>query len=848
MPDSPVARLGNGRLLSVRHGRLRRQQRHYFGVIALSVTALLIFSGSAEAYDRYRYYTSDLPEARTVLPKELAQVTDIFDRNGELLYVKHTSGEIRTVVPLEQISPHLINATIALEDHAFFQHHGVNPYRILSAAYHDITHQGIAQGGSTITQQLVKTSFFPRETRSYDVKIKEVLMALELERRYTKKEILTLYLNQIFYGRQAYGAETAAQTYFGKPATALTIPEAALLAGLPQRPSRLDPLDPKSFPAAKARQEVVLRAMRTHGYITDAQFDEALAAKLVFNQRGTIESDLQAPHFVHYVLEELTARYGKDVVEGGGLRVYTSLDYRLQRQAEEFTRQEVALQQERGKNVNTAAMVAIDPNSGEILAMVGSPNYGDKALSGEYNAVTGLPGRQPGSSFKLYVYATAFSNGYTAATVLNDKQAKIGDHFFHNWDGQNRGPITLRVALRDSRNIPPVRLMQQLGPERITATARALGLTTPINQDLTSAIGSSSVQMLEHVNAYAVLASGGLYRRPVAILKVVDGEGKVLEEHQPGAGVRVLNPQVAYLMTDILRPVCAQLRINRDFACKTGTTDEWRDSWLIGFNPDLVVGGWMAHKEPDGGITPMNVVWGVEGAGQIVRDVFNLYEQNRPERRFVQPAGMVRMTVCKPSGLRPTPLCGNNVVNELFVQGTAPSKDDDWYRAVRVCRIDGKLAPADAPDVIAENRTFLVYPSDYPSDLKDPNNPAVPTETCSLYTRTVGPTVAISAPPRGGSALVGTIVPITAAAEEPDGAVREVVLTITSEDDLWHQQIHLTDPSAFTYRWDTKARTPGLYTIRVQAIDYSNLYSQAVSTTFTLKPGPSPSPTPSPSP
>jgi membrane peptidoglycan carboxypeptidase len=768
------------------------------------------------------------------LPKELAQVTDIFDRNGELLYVKHTSGEIRTVVPLEQVSPNLINATVALEDHAFFQHHGINPYRIAAAAYQDITHKRIEQGGSTITQQLVKTSFFAKESRSYDVKIKEVLMALELERRYTKKEILTLYLNQIFYGRQAYGAEVAAQTYFGHPAKALTVAEAAMLAGLPQQPSRLDPLNPKTLPAARARQELVLRAMRTHGYLTDGQLQEALAEKLNFNQRGTIESDLKAPHFVNYVLEELTARYGRDVVESGGLRVYTSLDYNLQQQAEEFTRQEVALQQERGKNVNTAAMVAIDPRSGEILAMVGSPNYGDKQLSGEYNAVTGLPGRQPGSSFKLYVYAAAFSNGYTAATVLNDRQFQLGAHYFHNWDGQSRGPITLRVALRDSRNIPPIRIMQQLGPERVTATARALGLTTPIDPVLASAIGGSAVQMLEHVNAYAVLASGGMYHRPTAILKVVDGEGKVLEEHKPDAGVRVLNPQVAYLITDILRPVCGQLRIGRDFACKTGTTDEWKDSWLIGFSPDIVVGAWMAHKEPDGAITPMNVVWGVEGAGQIVRDVFNLYEQNRPEQRFQQPAGMVRATVCKPSGLKPTPLCGSNVVTELFVQGTAPTKDDDWYKQVRVCHVDGKLAPPDAPDTVAENRTYLVYPSDYPAELRDPGNPPVPTEPCSIYSRTVPPVASIVQPPRGGSAVIGRVVPITVNAEEPGGAVKEVILTISARDSTWRQQVHLTDPTAFTYKWETRGRDPGSYLIQAQAVDYANLYSQVVSIPFTL--------------
>jgi membrane peptidoglycan carboxypeptidase len=833
----------------MRASRRRRDHPRPYWVIALSVTAALIFGGSAEAFDRYRYYTSDLPVARTLLPKELAQVTDIFDRNGELLYVKHTSGEIRTVVPLSEISPNLVNATVALEDHAFFQHHGINPFRIASAAWQDFTRQRIEQGASTITQQLVKASFFKEEKRSYEIKVKEALMALELERRYSKKEILTLYLNQIFYGRQAYGAEAAAQTYFGKPAKALTVPEAAMLAGIPQQPSRLDPINPKRFPAAKARQEVVLNAMRTNGVITPAQHEEALAAPLVFSQNPSLDRGLKAPHFVDYVLELLTDRYGKDVVEGGGLRVYTSLDYGLQKQAEEFTAHEVALQRQRGKTVNTAAMVAIDPGTGQILAMVGSPQYNDLALKGQYNMVTDPTGRQPGSSFKLYVYATAFSSGLTPATVVNDLEFRhpIDPSCCVNWDRVSRGPQTLRIALRDSRNIPAVRLFQALGAERVTAMARAMGISTPIRPFDSSALGGSEVNMLEHVNAYAVVASGGVYRPPVAILKVVDNEGKMLEEYKPGPGVRVLSPQVAWLLSDILKGVWNAGGINRPFASKTGTTNEWKDSWLIGFNPDIVVGGWMAHREPDGAITGMwPPVWGVEGAGQIVRDFFNLYEQNRPPRDFPQPAGMVRATVCRPSGLKPTPLCGSQTVTDWFIQGTTPGKDDDWYKQVRVCRVDGKLAPADAPDVVAENRTFLVYPNEYPTDWRDPKNPPVPTETCSVYSRTTGPTAAIVPPP---PAHVGDLVSITVNVDEPGGAVREVVLTILSRYGAVLQQVHLTDPAGFIYAWDTKGQKAGTYALSAQAFDYANLASTPVTATLQLlPPPPPPSPTPTPTP
>lgn len=850
-PNPLSQRIRQSRALSMRAWRRRRGRPRPYWVIALSVMAALVFGGSAEAFDRYRYYTSDLPEARTLLPKELAQVTDIFDRNGELLYVKHTSGEIRTVVPLSEISPNLVNATISLEDHAFFQHHGINPFRIASAAWQDITRQRIESGASTITQQLVKASFFKEDKRSYEIKIKEALMALELERRYSKKEILTLYLNQIFYGRQAYGAEAAAQTYFGKPAKALTVAEAAMLAGIPQQPSRLDPINPKRSAAAKARQEVVLNAMRTNGVITPAQYAEALAAPLVFSQNPSLDRDLKAAHFVDYVLEQLTERYGKDVVEGGGLRVYTTLDQKLQKQAEEFTANEVAAQRQRGKTVNTAAMVAIDPNTGQILSMVGSPNYNDLALKGQYNMVTDPTGRQPGSSFKLYVYATAFASGLTPATVINDLEFRHANDpsCCVNWDRVSRGPQTLRIALRDSRNIPAVRLFQYLGPERVTGMARAMGISTPIRPFDSSALGGSEVNMLEHVNAYAVVASGGLYRPPVAILKVVDNEGKVLEEYKPNPGVRVLSPQVAWLLSDILKGVWNQGGINRPFASKTGTTNEWKDSWLIGFNPEIVVGGWMAHREPDGAITGMwPPVWGVEGAGQIVRDYFNLYEQNRPPRDFPQPPGMVRATVCRPSGLKPTPLCGANVVTDWFVQGTVPVKDDDWYKAVRVCRADGKLAPADAPDVVTETKVFLVYPADYPKEWQDPKNAPVPTEQCTVFSRGALPTATISPL---GRAHVGDGVVIIVKADAPGGAVREVVLTIVAPNGSVLQQAHLTDPAGFVYWWDTRGQQSGTYTISAQAFDYANLASVPVTATLQLLPAlppPSPSPTPTPSP
>ena len=824
------ARLAAIRVLTISRIKRRRQGHGpKILVVGLTLMGLLSLSGGAEAVDKYQTYTQDLPNPSSLSAKELPQSTRIYDRNGVLLYVKHTDGVVRTVVPLSAISPHLIDATIALEDRQFYTHNGIDLRRILGAAIADITHQRVEQGGSTITQQLVKRMFVG-SANSIERKVREAALALELERRFSKNDILTLYLNQIFYGHEAYGAEAAAQTYFAKPAKNLDVAEAAMIAGIPNGPSEYDPLNPATAANAKARQELILRDMLRDHYISQVEFDKAVVEPLKYKD-GSIQKDLKAPWFVDYVLRQLSRQYGEAVVAGGGLTVTTTLDFNLQTVAEAAVHNNVARPDLQARNVNNGAAEVIDPNSGQVLAMVGSANYYDQAIGGQYNVITDGQGRQPGSSFKIYVYATALSNGVAPSNLILDKQGPIDGHPFVDWDHRDEGVITIRRALVESRNIPAIQLLKQLGYDRVFQTARMMGLTssnlTP-ERGLAQAIGASEVLPMEHFNAYGVLASGGIYHAPTVILKVVDSQGKVLQESKPDAGVRVLSGQVAYMISDILRPVGAALNIRRPFASKTGTTENWRDSWLIGYSPDVVVGAWMGHTCaggcPANVNSNLNVVWGVQGAGLIFRDIFNAYEANKPVRDFGLPDGLKRMTVCRVSGLRATPNCAADSVTDWFVAGTAPTRDDDWYQPVRICTPDGLLATPDIPSSLTVVKTFVNYPPGYPDSYKDPNAPQLPTQNCKLFTETTPPTLTLAqATQADGSVLV------TATATD-DEAIKEVDFSLDGSP-----AVRVT---AAPYTFVVKGAPGSPHALNVQAYDYNPANAPAVQTMTITFPGP----------
>lgn len=821
------ARLAAIRVLTI--SRIKRRRRGHGPkvlIVAVTLLGMLSLGGGAEAVDKYQTYTRDLPNPSSLSPKELAQATNIYDRNGVLLYVKHTDGVIRTVIPLSAISPHLIDATIALEDRQFYTHQGIDFPRIVAAAIADLTHQGVQQGASTITQQLVKRMYVG-SANSLERKVREATLALEIERRFSKNEILTLYLNQIFYGHQAYGIEAAAQTYFAKSAKDLDIAQAAMLAGIPNAPSDFDPYNPATAAKAMTRQELVLRDMLRDHYISQLEYDKAVKETLTF-QDGSIQRDLKAPWFVDYVLRQLSQKYGDAVVAGGGLRVTTTLDYNLQRIAEQAVYNNVNRPDLKARNVNNGAAEVIDPNTGQVLAMVGSANYYDQAIGGQYNVITDGQGRQPGSSFKIYVYATALANGYAPSSLILDKQGKINGHPFVDWDHRDEGVITIRRALVESRNIPAIELLNQLGYDRVFQTARMMGLTnsnlTP-ERGLAQAIGATEVVPMQHFNAYGVLASGGIYHDPTVILKVVDSQGKVLQEWKPDAGVRVLPAQVAYMISDILRPVGAALNIKRPYAAKTGTTENWRDSWLIGYSPDVVVGAWMGHTCaggcPANVNSNLNVVWGVQGAGLIFKDIFNAYEANKPVRDFGVPDGLKRVNICLPSGLLATVSCPQTLA-DWFIAGTAPTRYDDWYQPIRVCTTDGLLATSDIPTNLTTVKSFVVYPPGYPEEMKDKNLPQAPTQNCQLFTETTPPTLTLAqAPQADGSVLV------TATATD-DEAVKEVDFFLDGAS----KPVRLTQAP---YTFVIRGSSGSTHTLSVQAYDYNPSNAPAVQTlTVTL--------------
>jgi len=817
------------RVLTVTRIARRRKagSLHKIIIVGLTVLSLLSVGGGAEAVDKYQTYTRDLPDPGSLSAKELAQATKIYDRNGFLLYVKHTEGVIRTVMPLSAISPHLVDATIALEDRLFYTHNGIDIRRIIAAAIADVTHQRVEQGASTITQQLVKRMLVGSDP-SIERKVREAALALEIERRFSKNDILTLYLNQIFYGNEAYGAEAAAQTYFAKPAKDLDIAEAAMLAGIPNAPSQFDPYNPATAANAKNRQELVLKDMLRDHYISQTEYDKAVKEVLKY-KNGSIQKDLKAPWFVDYVLRQLSKQYGDAVVAGGGLRVYTTLDYNLQQVAERAVSTNVNRADLRARNVNNGAAEVIDPATGQVLAMVGSANYYDQAIGGQYNVITDGQGRQPGSSFKIYVYATALANGYAPSNLILDKQGKIDGHPFVDWDHRDEGVITIRRALVESRNIPAILLLKQLGYDRVFQTARMMGLTTANltpERGLAQAIGASEVVPQQHFNAYGVLASGGIYHEPTVILKVVDSQAKVLQEWKPNPGVRVLPAQVAYMISDILRPVGAALNIKRPYAAKTGTTENWHDSWLIGYSPDVVIGAWMGHTCAGGCAknvnSNLNVVWGVQGAGLIFRDIFNAYEAGKPVRDFALPDGLKKVTVCKASGLLATPNCAGQTITDWFIAGTAPARPDDWYQPFRICTTDGLLATPDTPAKFIAVKTFVVYPPGYPDDMKDKNSPPAPTQNCQLTTETVPPTLSLAQKPQAdGSVLV------TATATDNE-AIKEVDFFL----DGMNKPVRLTQ-GPFTFV--VKGSPGSSHTLTVQAYDYNPANAPAVQTiTVTL--------------
>ncbi|HWE61599.1 MAG TPA: PBP1A family penicillin-binding protein [Chloroflexota bacterium] len=605
--------------------------------------------------------------------------TRIFDRHGRLLYEIVGPGGRRATVPLARIPVALRQATIAAEDDTFYHNPGIDPLAILRSALLDLRLGQPAYGGSTITQQLVRTILMPpaeRSAKSLDRKLREVALALQLNMRLAKDQVLALYLNNVYYGNLSYGVEAAAENYFGRPAARLDLAQCALLAGIPRGPSLYNPLiDPQ---AALARRHEVLQLMLRKGYITVAQERLADTEPLDLAAPG---QGILAPHFVLYVTSLLEREYGRAALEQGGLQVTTTLDLNLQRQAEAAVREHVA-QLQKDHNVHDGALVALDPQTGQILAMVGSANYADHAIDGAVNVA--LAPRQPGSAIKPFTYAAAFARDYTPATIVDDAPSafttKQGVPFLpQNYDLQFHGLVTLRTALANSYNVPAVKVLNHVGIPAMLAVAHDAGITTMNDIDrygLALTLGGGEVRLLDLTDAYATFDTGGIHHDPVSILTVTDAQGHVLQAWQPTVGRRAISPQVSYLITSILADDTARmpafgegspLELDRPAAAKTGTTSDFHDNWTVGYTPDLVTGVWVGNADN----TAMLDVSGISGAAPIWHDFMEAALRDLPPRTFVPPPAIVHEAICPGTGLPPDAQCPDRA-DEVFIAGTQP--------------------------------------------------------------------------------------------------------------------------------------------------------------------------------
>jgi len=643
----------------------------------------------------------DLPSPQKLSKQEQILTTKIYDRNYQLLY-KIFRGENRTPVKLADLPRPFIYATIAIEDKDFYRHRGLSPRGILRAAYLYLF-KAKTTGGSTITQQLVKNTLLNSE-KTLRRKIKEAILAILVEQKYSKDQILEMYLNQVGYGGAAYGIEEASQKYFGKHAKDLNLAEGALLAGLTASPTKFSPfgLHPEM---AKERQAAVLRRMAEDGYITEEEEKKTKEQELKFAPQ---RDEIFAPHFVMYVKELLVQKYGEKAVENGGLEVTTSLDLNLQEAAQKIVNEEVKKLGD--LHITNGAAFITNPKTGEILAMVGSKDYFAKDIQGNFNVTTAL--RQPGSSIKPVNYSIALENGFTPATLLDDSPITYqvpGQEPYSpkNYDNRFHGQIPLRTALGSSYNVPAVKVLAAFGVKKMIGRGKEMGITTWENQSrygLSLTLGGGEVKMTDLAVVYGVLANSGVRVDLNPILEVKDSTGKILEKNLQGQETPVLNPGVAFLLTNILSDNSArtpafgpasQLFIpNRSVAVKTGTTQNLRDNWTIGYTPSRLVAVWVGNNDN----SPMSwVASGVTGASPIWRKIMDSLLINSPVEDFPKPDEVKEVEICTLTG---TLVCNGcpSVKKEYFLTGTEPRFACAPEKIKEI--LEKKLSPTSSPQIL----------------------------------------------------------------------------------------------------------------------------------------------------
>ncbi|MFC1686653.1 penicillin-binding protein [Patescibacteria group bacterium] len=747
-------------------------RKHKILVIAIGVVIVFfLFVGGL-----FAYYSKDLPDPNKV-NSSMAQSSMIYDRDGELLYEVH-GDQRRTLIGFDEMPDTIKWATVAIEDVDFYKHHGVDFRGITRAAFNNIFKRRGTQGGSTITQQFVKNAILSPE-RTYSRKIKEVILAIEIEQKYDKDEILKMYLNEIPYGANAYGIQAAAETYFGKDAKDLKLEECALLAAITKAPTYYSPYGSHTD-EMKDRQEIVLDYLAEQGYIEESAATKAKKRKLTF---AKYHENIKAPHFVMYVKEVLAQEYGEQMVEEGGLKVTTTLDWDKQEIAQEAV--EDGVKRNRGYNASNASLVSIDPKTGQILAMVGSYDYFDLENDGNVNVA--IRDRQPGSSFKPYAYASAFKKGFTPETTLFDLNTEFGGGYEpKNYDLAQRGPVQMKNALAMSLNIPAVKTLYLADVDKTIQTAKSMGIGTlnePDRYGLSLVLGGGEVKLLEHTAAFSTFATNGKKHDKTAILKVEDKEGKVLEEYKDEEGKQVLNENVAKTINDILStdslraPVfgigSALTLSDRPVAAKTGTTNEYRDAWTMGYTPNISCGVWVGNNDNTemtsgaAGFTVAAPIW-----NQYMREAV----KKLPKKGFDKPEKMT--------------------ANKSVLKGKTT---DEKGEKIKVCTISGKKATSYCPLAYVKEKSYslnhciLYYVNkddplgDAPTEPKDDpqferwEGPvskwakgkglggSAPTSNCNLHKPEYAPNVSITNPSNGDTFYNGSAVTINVSATAPKG-------------------------------------------------------------------------------
>lgn len=664
------------------------------------------------------FVLKDIPRATMIGSRAYPQSSKIYDRRGNLLYTIYASKN-QTFVPLDQIPLNLRNATVAIEDKEFYNHGSIDIRGIIRAAYSTLLKKQV-QGGSTLTQQLVKTSLLT-PNRTISRKIKEMILATVVEFMYPKNKILEMYLNQVPYGGTAWGAQAASYAYFGKPVEKLDLAESAFLAALPEAPSVYSPFGTDPI-AGRERQKSVLLKMREQKYITRAQEEQALGEKLKFSK---FSDRILAPHFVLYVKDLLEKKYGPRMVAEGGLNVTTSLDLSIQDFAQQAVASEVASL--KNYNVSNGAALVTNPASGEILAMVGSRDYFDSARDGNVNLTTAL--RQPGSSIKPINYATGLVKGFTAASPFADKKTCFpsgagAPYCPVNYDGKFRGIVQMRAALANSLNIPAVKMLKANGIDAMIATASAMGITTftqPERYGLSLTLGGGEVRMTDMVEAFGVFANSGHKVNLAPILKITDSKGKVIEKYSPQNPIfapQVIPDGAAFIISNILSDNSARsaafganspLKINNyTVAVKTGTTNDYRDNWTIGYTPSYVVGVWVGNNNN----APMNgLVSGITGAAPIWHTIMANLINKKPPESFLKPSDIIGKIVCSDSGLLPPPDDAPNRCPtrfEYFIKGFDPVKVDPGMTKAFVDKTTQALAAPGQTDNVEEKDVRII--------------------------------------------------------------------------------------------------------------------------------------------